>query len=327
MVSREPRPPEAPRRARGYPVLVPEATASDVERRLRVMLGTCDWFGDHARDLPWRRPGTSPWGVVVSEIMAQQTPVARVVEPWTAWMDRWPTPARLAAEPPGAAVAAWGRLGYPRRALRLHQASRVMVERHEGKVPRDLAALKALPGFGRYTAAAVFSFAFGGSAPVLDTNVRRVLTRVEDARQFPPASVTSGEWRRAHEWVELAGTAPGRPDAALWAVASMELGALVCTARNPSCALCPIGVDCAWLAAGRPAHDGPPRRAQAWHGTDRQCRGVLLDVVRRADADGVGVDASHLLASWGADADQARRCLDGLASDGLVRVTPHGVRL
>ncbi|HEX2857631.1 MAG TPA: A/G-specific adenine glycosylase [Propionibacteriaceae bacterium] len=290
------------------------------------MTSTCAWFGEHARDLPWRRPGTSPWGVVVSEIMAQQTPVSRVVEPWTMWMDRWPSPAHLAGEPPGAAVAAWGRLGYPRRALRLHAAATRIVEAHGGEVPADLAALESLPGFGRYTAAAVFSFAFGGRAPVLDTNVRRVLARVEDAAEFPPTSASVGEWRRAAEWVGVLEGTPGAPEPALWAVASMELGALVCTARTPACSLCPLQSDCAWLAAGRPAYAGPPRRTQAWYGTDRQCRGVLLDIVRRADAGGLAVDASQLLAGW-ADADQARRCLEGLAADGLVRVGPDGVRL
>jgi len=290
------------------------------------MSSTCGWFTEHARDLPWRRPGTSPWGVVVSEIMAQQTPVARVVEPWEAWMERWPTPADLAAVPSGAAVAAWGRLGYPRRALRLHRAAGVMVERHGGEVPSDLAALEALPGFGRYTAAAVLSFAFGGRAPVLDTNVRRVLARAEDGLEFPPPSATGGEWRRAAEWVGVLDTSPDAPAATVWAVASMELGALVCTARSPSCGRCPIRDDCAWLAAGRPAHEGPPRRGQAWHGTDRQCRGVLLDVVRRADADGLAVDATRLLAAW-ADAEQAGRCLDGLLADGLVHLRPDGVRL
>ena len=264
--------------------------------------------------------------MVVSEIMAQQTPVSRVVEPWGRWMERWPSPAHLAADPAGAAVAAWGRLGYPRRALRLHEAATRMVERHGGEAPADLAALESLPGFGRYTAAAVFSFAFGGRAPVLDTNVRRVLTRVEDAVEFPPASASAGEWRRAAEWVGVLEETPGAPEPALWAVASMELGALVCTARTPACSLCPLQDDCGWLAAGRPRYAGPPRRSQAWHGTDRQCRGVLLDIVRTADADGLAVDASRLIEGW-ADADQARRCLEGLASDGLVRVGPDGVRL
>ena len=326
MVGAAPAPIGAPRRARGYPVLVPDRDQMTAPDRLDVMHRTCAWYREHARDLPWRRPGTSPWAVVVSEIMAQQTPVSRVVDPWRAWMHRWPTPAALAADPPGAAVAAWGRLGYPRRALRLHEAAREMVERHGGEVPGDLAALEALPGFGRYTAAAVFSFAFGGSTPVLDTNIRRVLTRVEDARQFPPASATAAEWRRAQAWLDTAAGVPDPPPAALWAVASMELGALVCTARTPACGLCPLRDRCAWLAAGRPAHDGPPRRTQAWHGTDRQCRGVLLDLVRTADAGGLAVDVTRLLVGW-PEPDQARRCLDGLLADGLVHQGPDGVHL
>ena len=231
-------------------MLVPDPEQKTTVERLDVIRRTCDWYGEHARDLPWRRPGTSPWGVVVSEIMAQQTPVSRVVDPWYSWMSRWPDPASLAAEPPGAAVAAWGRLGYPRRALRLHQAARAMVERHGGEVPKELTALESLPGFGRYTAAAVFSFAFGGATAVLDTNIRRVLTRVEDAREYPPASATAAEWRRAQSWLDDAAGATDAPPAALWAVAAMELGALVCTARSPACGPVP-GARPLRLAGGR----------------------------------------------------------------------------
>src|SRR3954447_14728105 len=118
------------------------------------------WYADHARDLPWRRPEASPWSVLVSELMLQQTPVARVLPVHEAWLERWPTPARLAAEPTGEAVRAWGRLGYPRRALRLHRAAGQLVDRHGGQVPADLDALLGLDGVGVYTAAAVATFAF-----------------------------------------------------------------------------------------------------------------------------------------------------------------------
>src|SRR3954470_7118450 len=133
------------------------------------------WYADNARDLPWRRPDVSPWAVLVSEVMLQQTPVARVVPAWQEWMQRWPTPADLAAEPAGEAVRAWGRLGYPRRALRLHTAARAIVEQHGGEVPASYDDLRALPGVGDYTAAAVATFAHGRRHVVLDTNVRRVL--------------------------------------------------------------------------------------------------------------------------------------------------------
>ena len=115
--------------------------------------------------------------MLVSEVMLQQTPVARVVPEWQAWMARWPTPAALADAEPGEVVRQWGRLGYPRRALNLHAAASAIVARHDGRVPEEESALRALPGVGEYTAAAVRAFAFGRRSVVLDTNVRRVLAR------------------------------------------------------------------------------------------------------------------------------------------------------
>ncbi len=268
------------------------------------------WYADHARDLPWRRPEASPWSVLVSELMLQQTPVARVLPVHEAWLARWPTPAALAAEPSGEAVRAWGRLGYPRRALRLHAAAVAIVERYDGAVPDSYDELLSLPGVGDYTAAAVASFAFGHRHVVLDTNVRRVLARVLSAVEFPAASVTRAER-------DLAAAVLPQDDAtaATWAVAVMELGALVCTAAGPRCGDCPVSDRCTWRAAGHPAYDGPPRRSQAWTGTDRQCRGRLMAVLR--DTDGP-VHASSLDAAWPVDATQRVRCLEGLSRDGLV---------
>jgi A/G-specific adenine glycosylase len=276
-------------------------TASDVLHR-RVL----DWFAAEARDLPWRRD-TSGWSVLVSEVMLQQTPVNRVLPVFEAWMQRWPTPSALAADSPGDAVRAWGRLGYPRRALRLHQAAVAITERHGGEVPADHAALLALPGVGEYTAAAVASFAFGQRHVVLDTNVRRVLARVVEGRAFPAPSVTAAERATA------ASVLP-EVDAHRWAAATMELGAVVCSARAPRCDDCPVADLCRWRAAGYPEHDGSPRRGQAWHGTDRQVRGRLMAVLR--DADGP-VPGALLDAAW-PDAQQRERCLDSLVADGLV---------
>ena len=268
-----------------------------------------DWYDDHQRDLPWRRPDASPWSVLVSELMLQQTPVARVLPVHEAWLTRWPTPAALAVEPTGEAVRAWGRLGYPRRALRLHGAAVAIVERHDGEVPDDYTDLIALPGVGDYTAAAVASFAFGRRHVVLDTNVRRVLARAVSGVELPGPSVT-----RAERDVATALLPDDDATAATWAVAVMELGALVCTAASPRCADCPIADRCAWRAAGHPAYDGPARRAQAWAGTDRQCRGRLLAVLR----DSAGpVHRSALDAVWPDDA-QRSRCLDTLLADALV---------
>lgn len=270
------------------------------------------WYATHARDLPWRRPEASAWSVLVSELMLQQTPVARVLPVHEAWLRRWPTPAGLAADPSGEAVRAWGRLGYPRRALRLHAAATVVVAEHGGEVPREHAALLALPGVGDYTAAAVASFAFGQRHVVLDTNVRRVLARVVGGVEHPGPSLTRAERDRAGALLPS-----DDAEAATWAVAAMELGALVCTAAAPACDRCPVADRCAWLRAGRPAHDGPPRRSQAWAGTDRQCRGRLMALLRETDGP---VHHSRLAAAWD-DPVQRSRCLDGLVADGLAERT------
>jgi A/G-specific adenine glycosylase len=227
-------------------------------------------------------------------------------------MRTWPTPSDLAASGAGEAVRAWGRLGYPRRALRLHAAAIAIVAEHGGEVPRSHAALRALPGVGDYTAAAIASFAFGQRHVVLDTNVRRVLARVVRGEELAPVSVTRAEREVA------TGLLPGdESTAAAWAVGVMELGALVCTSTKPLCASCPVEDLCAWVQAGRPAYDGPPRRGQTYAGTDRQCRGRLLAVLR--DADGP-VHRSRLDAVW-VDEHQRTRCLLSLVEDGLVVAT------
>ncbi|MEU8309754.1 A/G-specific adenine glycosylase [Actinomadura sp. NPDC048955] len=267
------------------------------------------WYDANARDLPWRAPDATPWGVLVSEIMLQQTPVSRVLPVWDVWTTRWPTPAALAAEPSGEAVRAWGRLGYPRRALRLHQAARAITERHGGDVPSSHEDLLALPGIGAYTAAAVASFAFRQRHAVLDTNVRRVLARLLSGAEYPPKTQTKAEVRLAESLLPL-----DPPTAARWAVAVMELGALVCTARSPRCVDCPVIDKCAWQLNGRPAYDGPPRRGQTYAGTDRQCRGRLLAVLRDADEP---VEKPALDIVW-SDAVQRERALDALIADGLV---------
>ncbi|WP_245827781.1 A/G-specific adenine glycosylase [Sinomonas mesophila] len=235
------------------------------------------WFTAESRDLPWRDPDRTPWGVLVSEVMLQQTPVVRVLPVWHEWMERWPEPALLAAEPPGEAVRAWGRLGYPRRALRLHAAATVIAAEHGGRVPDTEEGLLALPGVGSYTAAAVAAFAFGRRATVVDTNIRRVHARLVGGEALPAPALTAAEQRRAAELLP--------EDAALsvaWNASTMELGALVCTARSPRCAECPVAADCAWRAAGEPPPSYTPK-GQAWHGTDRQVRGAVMAVLRAAE--------------------------------------------
>jgi A/G-specific adenine glycosylase len=268
-----------------------------------------DWFAAHARDLPWRRPEAGAWGVMVSEFMLQQTPVNRVLPVYEEWMERWPRPADLAAEAPGEAVRAWGRLGYPRRALRLHGAAKAIAERHEGEVPVEHSQLLALPGVGEYTAAAVVSFAYGKRHAVLDTNVRRVFARAVSGQQYPPNATTAAERKLARMLLP-----EDEATASRWAAATMELGALVCTARSPECTRCPIAAQCAWQLAGAPPHQGPARRTQSYAGTDRQVRGRLLAVLRAAKDP---VPQSDLDQVWHEPIQRAR-ALDGLVSDGLV---------
>ncbi|MBQ1107222.1 A/G-specific adenine glycosylase [Streptomyces sp. 404i] len=273
------------------------------------------WFEQHARDLPWRRPEAGAWSVMVSEFMLQQTPVSRVLPVYEQWLARWPRPADLAAEAPGEAVRAWGRLGYPRRALRLHGAAQAITERHGGDVPSEHAQLLALPGIGEYTAAAVASFAYGQRHAVLDTNVRRVFARAASGVQYPPNATTAAERKLARALL------PEEDErAARWAAATMELGALVCTARNEDCDRCPIASQCAWRLAGKPAHQGPPRKGQTYAGTDRQVRGRLLAVLR----DSVSPVAQAALDAVWEEPAQRARALDGLVADGLVEPLADG---
>jgi A/G-specific adenine glycosylase len=278
--------------------------------------GLIAWYDEHARDLPWRRAGTTPWGVLVSELMLQQTPVARVEPVWLRWLDRWPRPSALAAESAGEVLRAWGKLGYPRRALRLHECAGVLAARHGDTVPADVDTLLALPGVGAYTARAVAAFAHGARCPVVDTNVRRVVARaVHGAADAGPPST-------ARDLADVDARLPAGPTAraARFSAALMELGALVCTARAPLCAACPLAAGCRWLRAGRPAYGGPPRPVQRFAGTDRQVRGLLLDVLRGTDGP---VTRPSLDVAW-ADGIQRDRCLDSLLVDGLVEQTVDG---
>ena len=267
------------------------------------------WYDEHARDLPWRGAAASPWSVMVSEYMLQQTPVARVLPVHAQWLQRWPTPADLAAEPAGEAIRMWGRLGYPRRALRLHAAATAIVERHDGGCPRPTTTSARSRGSATTprppSRCSPSAGATPSSTPTCDGCWRGPWPATSSHRPPPPAASATGP-------------PPCCPhddaDAATWSIAVMELGALVCTSNKPRCEACPVADRCAWLAAGSPAYDGPPRRGQAWAGTDRQCRGRLMAVLR--DADGP-VPVARLARTWD-EADQRTRCLAGLVEDGLV---------
>lgn len=226
------------------------------------------WFAQAARDLPWR--DTSPWGVMVSEFMLQQTPVVRVLPQWNAWMQRWPTPRDLAKAPKSDVIKAWGSLGYPRRALRLWESAKVIDQNHGNRVPEDLETLRSLPGVGEYTATAILAFAFDQSHNVLDINIRRVYARAIDGMEHPSKSVTVREKRERPVFGPT------------WSKAVMELGALICTAKNPQCQICPLARSCLWLRSGSPRTD-EVRKTQSWHGTKRQCRGQILKALRESE--------------------------------------------
>jgi A/G-specific adenine glycosylase len=277
------------------------------------------WYVANRRDLPWRRPGFPAWGTLVSEFMLQQTQVSRVIPRLEEWLRRWPSPADLAATPPGEAVRAWDRLGYPRRALALHSAAVAITERHDGEVPTDVDALLALPGVGPYTARAIAVFAYGLRHPVVDTNVRRVIARaVLGQGQAGPAAT-------ARDLAAMDALLPAdEPEAAVFNAGMMELGAIVCTARDPKCGACPLAGLCHWRALGHPEYTGPRAARQArYAGSDREARGRLLAVLRNSE---LPVPEDGLLEAV-PDETRRRRCLDGLVADGLAVRSSGGYAL
>ncbi|WP_010205129.1 A/G-specific adenine glycosylase [Salinibacterium sp. PAMC 21357] len=269
-----------------------------------------EWFAENGRDLPWRHDGFGAWGILVSEIMLQQTPVVRVIPRLEQWLARWPTPEALASASPGDAVRAWERLGYPRRALNLHAAATAITEQHAGVVPEDVPSLLALPGIGDYTARAVAAFAYGHRHPVVDTNVRRVIARavLGQGEAGPPS--TKRDLTAMEELLPA-----DIPEARATNAAVMELGAIVCTARKPLCEECPVRELCQWRAAGYPPYAGKRQAIQKrFEGSDRQVRGLILAELRASD---VPVTALEIDQVW-ADSEQRTRALDGLLADGLV---------
>jgi A/G-specific adenine glycosylase len=285
-------------------------TETDASLTQPLAAAVIGWFRENARVLPWRAPECSAWGILVSEFMLQQTPVARVLPQWQAWLERWPTPAALASVPSGEAVRAWNRLGYPRRALWLHACAVAITERHGGVVPADVDELLALPGVGPYTARAVAAFAYGVRVPVVDTNVRRVLARAVDGQGEPgPPAAT-------RDLAAMSAVLPSdHAEAQLFNAGAMELGALVCTARSPRCEDCPLASSCAWRALGYPAYEGPRKAVQKkYEGSDRQVRGLIMRELRAAH---VPVTDAELDALW-PDAAQLARALAGLLADGLA---------
>jgi A/G-specific adenine glycosylase len=261
------------------------------------------WFAKNKRELPWR--ATTPWGVMVSEFMLQQTPVARVLPKWIEWMERWPTPAELAKATPAQVITAWGRLGYPRRALRLHESAKIIARDFENEVPDSEEVLRSLPGIGDYTAAAISAFAFGANTLVMDVNIRRVLVRVLDGKEHPTSSPTVRE--RESRLAILP-----RRNADNWAAATMELGALICTSKNPSCNDCPIISQCKWRKNGYPQSE-LVRKSQDWHGTDRKCRGTIVQALRESES----LTVSAIKKLW-PEESQVEKALETLLEDNLI---------
>ena len=321
-----------------------ETTLAETEPiRLRLF----DWWSRYARDLPWRFGRTTPWGVLVSEVMSQQTQMSRVVPYWTAWMKVWPDAASLAAAPKAEVITAWGRLGYPRRALRLQECARQVASQYADRLPRDYDQLVALPGIGDYTASAVMSFAYGERIAVIDTNIRRVLSRVFLGRESKGGAASREERQLAWQVLpededsevsdhhvngdDSLGTADPQirsaawwePPSARWNQAVMELGATVCVARKPVCDICPLAGHCRFLKAGLPGLGaGRTRPRQRFAGTDRQIRGSILQALRQAS--GAPVSRKDLK-SLCDDEIRLDRCIASLDEDGLLEIGPDGL--
>ena len=268
------------------------------------------WFKENKRDLPWRK--SDAWGVLVSEIMLQQTPVQRVLPIYQEWMKRWPTAADLAKATPAQVITAWGRLGYPRRALRLHECAKVITFELKGAIPNDETELRKLPGIGEYTSAAIVAFAFEGKSLVLDINIRRLFSRLYQGEEAPTAAPTKAERTEYAQYV---------PDkkAHLWAAATMELGALICTAKKPLCGRCPVADKCKWRSLDYPSSERV-KRSQSWHGTDRQCRGTIVQALR----DNPKLSRREINLLWDVPS-QIEKAILTLLDDGLIEEQRKGI--
>lgn len=267
------------------------------------------WGVPRLRDLPWRHT-RDPWAVLVSEVMLQQTQVARVIPRWHGFLERFPTPEVCAVSSLGDVLREWQGLGYPRRARNLHATAQSVVEL--GGFPRDLAGLLALPGIGGYTARALLAFAFELDAAVVDTNIARVYARVAGER-LTPKRVQS-----------MADDALPLGDAWVWNQCLMDLGAVLCRPANPGCGDCPLRARCTWHREGGadPAvgSSGVSTKQARFDGSDRQARGRLMKAL------GAGpVALSDVATVMQRDPDTAERLVSALVAEGMCQ--PDGLTL
>ena len=276
-----------------------------------------DWWEGQRRELPWRET-RDPWAVLVCEVMAQQTQVARVAERWGPFLERFPSPTACAQAPVAEVLRWWSGLGYNRRALDLHRCATEVVARHGGHVPSTLPELLVLPGIGPYTARAVLAFAFEEDAAIVDTNTARVLARWEGRR------LTAREAQDAAD----AALAPGSPWS--WNQAMLDLGARVCARREPRCTECPVADRCGWALAGRPPPDpadgsaGVGRGQARFEGSERQGRGRLVEALRHGP---VRVEEVARVAGWSGEPERAAQMVERLVAEGLVAQDGPELRL
>lgn len=295
-----------------------DTNAAD-ERTQRIQRHLLDWFAESARDLPWRRT-RDPYAILVSEIMLQQTQVDRVLPYYERFLARFPTVQELAAAPTAEVIRLWAGLGYNRRAVNLQRAAQAVCKDYGGSFPRDVAELRKLPGVGAYTAGAIAAFAFEDDVAFLDTNMRRVVERVE----FGPRSHTEREVAAAAEVLLPHGRSW------TWNQALIEFGALQCTARKPACVICPLQQDCEAFPSIQSeiaAKQRRPRRpSEAFETTSRYFRGRVVDALRTLpSSDQRGIDLVELGARVRddfktEDMPWLLELVRGLQRDGLARI-------
>ncbi len=261
------------------------------------------WYRPRGASYPWRRT-RDPYAILVSEIMLQQTQASRVVPAYRAFVRRFPTVRALARAPRRAVILAWEGLGYNRRAVWLSEAARAIVRDHGGVIPERVDALRALPGVGPYTAAAVASIAFERPIAVVDTNVRRVVARVHlgvDGHDAPEAAV----WAWAEAWLD-------RTDPVTWNQAVMDLGREVCR-PTPRCDACPLAPGCRFRLRGVAPARRPGSQGR-FHGSSRQLRGAIVRALRTHPT----LSIPRLAEESGSSLERVRTAVEALVDDGLV---------